>query len=320
MQIHIDKNSGFSIKTQLAEQIKFLIKAGKLQPHEQLPTVRQLAAFLRINQNTVFAVYKELARENFLYCLHGKGCFVAEQKIPTEEKKMSELLEILEDAIAKAKAKGISLEELALAAFSKAQMESKKKPRDLEVHFIECNPVDLKFYKEQIEKELGIEVKILLVSELEPRIKTGEYPLKEIDLVISTFFHVNEVREILKEAPFDVVGIVAGTHVRTLMELANLPEKTRLGLVCISENGVRSMEKSILNSGLTNVTPVPFSLEDLDYFDKMLQQVDVVLTSQIDEVKPRLRPGVKLLTYNRVLDQGSIQMLKDVIERIRQKQ
>jgi len=321
MQVYIDKNSGFSIKAQLAEQIKFLIKTGKLQSHERLPTVRQLAGFLRINQNTVFTVYKELERENFIYCQHGKGCFVAEQKVRSEEKNMSELLEILEEAIAKARAKGISLEEFALAAFSKAQMESKKKPRHLEVHFIECNSADLKFYKEQLEKEVGVELKTLLLDELEQRIKTGSYPSKTVDLAVTTFFHLHQVKELLKEAPFDVVGIMAGPHIRTLMELSGLPEKTRLGIVCISLHSAKNMERSILSTGLTNIIPVPFSTSDPAQFHKAIQGVDVVLTSQAvaNEVENRVPPHVKLIVYDRVLDQGSLQILKEVIEGIRQK-
>ncbi len=321
MQLSIDKNSGFSIKAQLAEQIKFLIKTGKLQPHERLPTVRQLAGFLRINQNTVFTVYKELEKEKFLYCLHGKGCFVAEQKARTEEKNMSELLEILEEAIAKAKAKGISLEEFALAAFSRAQIESRRKPRTLEVHFIECNQADLKFYKEQLEKEVGIEIKTFLIDEVEQQIKAGHYPSKDIDLVVTTFFHLHEIKELLKNAPFEVIGIMAGPHIKTLLELSSLPEKTRLGIVCVSWRGVKNMEGSILNSGLTNVIPVLFPITDPALFKEKIHQVDTVLTSQAcyEEVKAQLPPQVKLIMYDRVLDQGGIQMLKEAIEEIRQR-
>lgn len=321
MQLSIDKNCGFSIKAQLAEQIKFLIKTGKLQPHEQLPTVRQLAGFLRINQNTVFTVYKELEREKFLYCVHGKGCFVAEQKTRTEEKNMSELLEILEEAITKAKAKGISLEEFALAAFSRAQIESRKKPRALEVHFIECNHADLKFYKEQLEKEVGVEIKTFLVDEVEQQIKAGRYPSNDIDLAVTTFFHLNEIKEHLKSAPFEVIGIMAGPHIKTLMELSSLPDKTRLGIVCVSWRGVKNMEGSILNSGLTNVIPVPFPINDPTLFNEKIQQIDAVLTSQacFEEVKAQLPPRVKLFVYDRVLDQGGIQMLKSAIEEIQRK-
>lgn len=321
MQFYIDKKSGFSIKAQLAEQIKFLIKTGKLQPHEKLPTVRQLAGFLRINQNTVFTVYKELEKEGFLYCQHGKGCFVAEQNIRAEEKTISELLEILDEALAKAKAKGISLEEFALAAFSKVQIESRKKLRDLEVHFIECNHADLKFYKGELEKEMGVEIKTFLLGDLEQQVKTGGYPPKAADLAVTTFFHLSEVKELLKDSSLEVVGLMAGPSIKTLLELSNLPEKTRLGIVCASLHGAKNMERSILSTGLTNVKPVPFTISDPDQFQETVQEIDIVLTSQgvVGEVEPQLPSGVKLIVYDRVLDQGSVQMLKDVMEGIRQK-
>jgi GntR family transcriptional regulator len=48
----LDFRSHIPIYVQLVERVKQLIATGSLQPGDQLPTVRQLAAELRVNFNT----------------------------------------------------------------------------------------------------------------------------------------------------------------------------------------------------------------------------------------------------------------------------
>ena len=53
------------------------IAAGRLQPGDRLPTVRQLAVDLRVNANTVARVYAELERGGVLETRRGVGSFVS---------------------------------------------------------------------------------------------------------------------------------------------------------------------------------------------------------------------------------------------------
>ena len=62
--------------------IKHMIATGELQPGDQLPTVRQLAADLRINFNTVARAYRLLDEEQIISTHHGRGTFILK---PTSE-------------------------------------------------------------------------------------------------------------------------------------------------------------------------------------------------------------------------------------------
>ncbi len=53
MQIQIDNASGRPVYQQIIDQIKRDIALGRLAMEEKLPTVRQLAAQLTINPNTI---------------------------------------------------------------------------------------------------------------------------------------------------------------------------------------------------------------------------------------------------------------------------
>ena len=51
--LRVNRKSAVAVHVQLQTQIRHLIDTGGLKPGKQVPTVRQLAGFLRINRNTV---------------------------------------------------------------------------------------------------------------------------------------------------------------------------------------------------------------------------------------------------------------------------
>jgi GntR family transcriptional regulator len=74
--VRIERGSAVSITRQLCDQVRALCLAGTLKPGDQLPSVRQLARELAVNQNTVLRVYERLAAEGWLEMRHGDGTYV----------------------------------------------------------------------------------------------------------------------------------------------------------------------------------------------------------------------------------------------------
>ena len=77
LPITIDKQSGIPVYIQLGERIRLLIREGRLQEGDPLPTVRELAVELGINANTVARVYRELQADGVLRLERGVGTSVA---------------------------------------------------------------------------------------------------------------------------------------------------------------------------------------------------------------------------------------------------
>ena len=75
--VAIDSRDQTPIYAQLDRGLRAAIATGRLQPGDQLPTVRQLAVELRVNANTVARVYGELERDGVLETRRGVGSFVA---------------------------------------------------------------------------------------------------------------------------------------------------------------------------------------------------------------------------------------------------
>ena len=83
MNIEINFRSGIPIYVQIIDQIKHMIATGELQPGTQLPTVRQMAADLRVNFNTIARAYRLLDEESIISTQHGRGTFILE--LPSAE-------------------------------------------------------------------------------------------------------------------------------------------------------------------------------------------------------------------------------------------
>ena len=77
MFIRIERASSSPVSRQIAEQIRAHCLTGTAQPGDRLPSVRELAHELAVNQNTVLRVYDRLAAEGLLERRQGEGTFVA---------------------------------------------------------------------------------------------------------------------------------------------------------------------------------------------------------------------------------------------------
>jgi GntR family transcriptional regulator len=76
MQISIDERLAEPVFSQLITQIREAVRTGGLKPGAPLPTIRELAAELQINPNTVAKAYALLERDAVIETRGRKGSFV----------------------------------------------------------------------------------------------------------------------------------------------------------------------------------------------------------------------------------------------------
>jgi GntR family transcriptional regulator len=96
MFVDLDFRSHVPIYVQIVERVKHLVATGALEPGNQLPTVRQLAADLRVNFNTVARAYRILDEAGVISTQQGRGTFVLEPPLPeTASRLRRETLEAL---------------------------------------------------------------------------------------------------------------------------------------------------------------------------------------------------------------------------------
>lgn len=72
----VDGRSPVPLYDQIATRLKGLVASGALEDGDALPSVRQLAAELRVNPATVVRAYRTLEADGFAEMRHGAGSFV----------------------------------------------------------------------------------------------------------------------------------------------------------------------------------------------------------------------------------------------------
>ena len=77
MELRLDASSSVPIYAQIVEQVRGLVAARVLRRGDQLPSVRDLAAKVRVNRNTAAKAYQILEAEGVIETRQGHGCFIA---------------------------------------------------------------------------------------------------------------------------------------------------------------------------------------------------------------------------------------------------
>ena len=101
--LYVDDDSALPVYEQLREQVKAALGRGELRRGEQLPSVRDVAASLGINPNTVNRAYSELERDGIVATKRGRGTFVTPKRASEE---VGRLLQIAERFVAHARSLG----------------------------------------------------------------------------------------------------------------------------------------------------------------------------------------------------------------------
>jgi GntR family transcriptional regulator len=85
--VSLDSADPRPIYVQIMDEIRRGIVMGALAPNAPLPSVRHLAAELRVNPNTVQQAYRELEREGVVYVQRGQGTYVMDGGVPRKERR-----------------------------------------------------------------------------------------------------------------------------------------------------------------------------------------------------------------------------------------
>lgn len=100
------------IYLQVKEKFRDLIVSGVLLPEEKMPSVREIAAQLAINPNTIQRAYRELEAEGYIASVQGKGSYVC-PKDETVRMRVNEVKGELIKLAAELRALGVPGDELA---------------------------------------------------------------------------------------------------------------------------------------------------------------------------------------------------------------
>jgi DNA-binding transcriptional regulator YhcF (GntR family) len=311
--LDVERDSDVPISTQIFWQITYQIDSGRMLPGARLAPVRELGAALRVNPNTIRAVYRRLADAGYVTSRHGAGTHVAER--PPQRRGTEALAGIVAEMTRRATHAGFTADELAAATFAAAA--ERKHPGPLvRVLFAECTSADAGYDAERLVDAFPgmIEAEGALLDDLPDRLERFHY-----DLVATTTFHADEA-QVLVAGRIPVVAMLVGPgYLELVHEIAGLANGSRVGLVCASERGTDNILETLALAGTRGVDIVSALIgatEDLDLVDRT---ADLILLSREALVagldgafsRPdRIRPW----TYD--FDPSGLELLRRAIEHV----
>src|SRR6186997_248375 len=272
--LDVERDSDVPISTQIFWQLAYQIDSGRLLPGSRLPPVRELGAALRVNPNTIRAVYRRLADGGFVTSRHGAGTHVADR--PPQRRGNEALAGIVAELLRRASHAGFTADEVAAATFAAAT--ERKRPGPLvRVLFAECTNADAGYDAERLVDAFPglIEAEGTLIDDMPERLERFHY-----DLVATTTFHADEC-QVLAAGRVPVVAMLVGPgYLELVHEIAGLPAGSRVGLVCASERGADNMRETLQLSGTSGIEIVPALIGQPDQLDHVDETADLILMSR----------------------------------------
>ena len=110
--ISLDYQSRTPIYEQIIKEIERYVALGILKPNEQIPSIRELAANLGINPNTVKKAYTELEQKGVIYVISTKCTFIADKTKEVIERKIQEGIRNINKIIVELELLDVSKEEI----------------------------------------------------------------------------------------------------------------------------------------------------------------------------------------------------------------
>lgn len=246
LNIEIDRNSGIPIYLQIREAIRNKLTDGGLNT-DRLPTEREFADRLGVSRNTVSNAYRELEGEGLIETRIGRGTFVTGSGDLSRKNREMMLKKAVEHSVEEALSLGFTLDEYHV--FSREYVREKRAMlRKKKVVFIECNKEQLAYFTEHLKLDSDIAVLPILLSDINT--KPSRQKLAKAELIITSFFHLEQVQKALSSQKERIMGIGLTPEMKTIIEIARIPSDVTLGIVTASEEFLKEITQSLKRAGL----------------------------------------------------------------------
>ncbi|MFG6583349.1 GntR family transcriptional regulator [Sulfitobacter sp. 1A12779] len=262
----MDRSSSVSLSVQLRGALEFGIASGELPSDARLPSVRALAARMKISPVTVSNVYAALQSSGLVEGRVGSGTFVSGGASRAHDGRFRQLDQQIAELLSLAKSCGVSASELAV----RISMASSASPRPLRILMV-GNFIDAtRAYADELRQHLpeGDEIDAAVLDEIAPN------PPKDIDLIIAPKTLLSKTREILPNV--EVLGLTLIPNEATRVALASIPPDAKTLAYSYFPGFVTIMKAGILRFA-PHVTQLTMKVRDENGLSSAMREADVVI-------------------------------------------
>jgi DNA-binding transcriptional regulator YhcF (GntR family) len=312
-ELDIERDSDVPISTQIFWQLSYQIESARLQPGTRLPPVRELGAALRVNPNTVRAVYRRLADAGYVVGRHGAGTRVVDR--PPVRRGGQALAGIVAETLRRAAQLGFTPDEVSQAMFTAATDRKRPGPH-VRILFAECTTADATVDADRITEAFPerIEVIPVLLDELPDRLDRYHY-----DLVATTTFHADEAQAYVAGRVPVVAMLVGPGYMSLVHEIGGLPSGSRVGVVCGSHRGVDNIAEVLSLAGASGVeiiSAVAHTEAELDQVDRDATLILLSREAMALGLESRFERPERLREWTYEFDPAAFELLRRALERV----
>ena len=312
-ELDVERDSDVPISTQIFWQLAYQIDSGRLLPGARLAPVRELGAALRVNPNTIRAVYRRLADAGYVTSRHGAGTHVADR--PPQRRGAEALAGIVAEMLRRAAQAGFTADEVAAAAFA-AATERKRPGERVQILFAECTNADAGYDAARLVDAFPgqIDAEGTLLDDIPDRLDRFHY-----DLVATTTFHADEAQALVHGRVPVVAMLVGPGYVELVHEIAGLKAGSRIGLVCASERGAENMAETLALSGSTGIEVLNAPMDDEAGIALVDRTADVILLSREAFAKgldKRFERPERIRQWSYEFDPSGLEFLRRAVEHV----
>jgi DNA-binding transcriptional regulator YhcF (GntR family) len=260
------------------------IAVGEQLPGSWLPSIRELAAEMGINRNTVSKVYESMSRDGYIEPVPGRGFRVISNRPGGAG--ATETADALKTLVRRANAVGLTREWVVDTVRHAASEVYDERP--LRIGFIECNEEGAGVLSENLAKHLGHSVEPVLLDDLAAG---TDRELGRFDIVMTTLFHLQEVNALVDRTETEVVGINHEVSYESILEIARLKPGIRIVVVCPNQRTLERVEGIVRMYARGEI--VTCTIEDRATAAAALVSADVAITTSgthgfVEELMPKL--------------------------------
>ncbi|MFF0825652.1 GntR family transcriptional regulator [Brevibacillus sp. NPDC003359] len=307
LRLTLKKESNISYHEQLFQQISSSIRSGELPSQEHLPTVRELAAQLKINYNTVRSVYLRLQQEGLVDCRQGRGTIVSNSAGDgLLTRNPIHLALLAKETIHKVKALGYSMDE-----FSRVLSCVLQEINQFPVLFLRFTELEVTEYMRLVQYHLpSVMVEGRTIEDFSQQVECDSNFLQQYKaIVIPPCVNL----KLPKDAPPVVSLDFIPDPTTVIPAMEAYPRNTKVGLICATIRGGAGMINDLYNAGITHLDIRTIEANHAEVFD-LITTCDVVYISKPGYmVKPHLLTLPKVKEFQEIPDHHGINELRKLV-------
>ncbi|WP_139489856.1 GntR family transcriptional regulator [Brevibacillus dissolubilis] len=311
LRLTLNKETSLSYHEQLYQQIASLIRSGELAPHTQLPPVRDLAAQLHVNYNTIRSVYLRLQQEGLVDSRQGRGTVVSNiVNDPQLTRNPAHLTLLAKETLHKVKAMGYSLDE-----FARVLGIVQKEINQLPVLFLRFTELELAEYCRLVQYHLpSAMVEGWTLTTFWERLEADSNFLQEYRAVV---VHPSVSDQVMPSLPREAPPVVSLDFIPdptvVIPEVDAYPRHTKVGLICATTRGAEGMIDDLHNAGIHHLDLHTIEANHPDVFD-LIAMCDVVYISKPGYMtRPNLLTLPKVKEFREIPDHHGITELRKIV-------